>query len=363
MSFQLIVLHVGEYVKGGVYTHICNVLERQKNIAEISDVYLCVSKHKSEKEYPIKNENVLFYKYKRSPLFILISIITIFLIIRRMQPDVIHVHSTFAGLMVRIPYLLIKRKAKIIYCAHGWSFLMNTSSLQRGLYIYIERILSCVTDLIINISSYENEQSIKVGISEKKSVLIYNGIDEKVQLSTFDTKLNINNDNINILFVGRFDKQKGLDILLKVINEIKRKDIMFYLIGDYVLTEHKQVEFPKNVIRLGWKTRVQIDQYYSLIDAVVMPSRWEGFGLVAIEAMKNKKPVIASNQGALPELIKNEHNGYIFNLDNPITLKELLEKIEKNHLSEMGKNGYEVFLNKFTADKMNKQIIRAYMEC
>lgn len=54
---------------------------------------------------------------------------------------------------------------------------------------------------------------------------------------------------------------------------------------------------PDNVESIGWINHDEIDSYYSLFDAVIIPSRWEGFGLVAIEAMKNAKAIIVSNRG------------------------------------------------------------------
>ena len=94
-----------------------------------------------------------------------------------------------------------------------------------------------------------------------------------------------------------------------------------------------------------------------MCDVVIMPSRWDGFGLVAIEAMRNSKPVIVSNRGALPELIKNNENGYIFDMDNLNSLILILSKLNKSDLKILGKNARKSFLKNFSACKFVNNII------
>ncbi|PGT51020.1 glycosyl transferase [Priestia megaterium] len=355
------IMHVGEYVKGGVYTYLYDLLDYQSEIQDTA-VYLVASRNKSEDTYPISSENLFFYKYRRTPFYFIYAIMYIFTIIKKVKPDIIHVHSTFAGLFVRFLYLLKpNKKVKIVYCSHGWSFLMDTSNIYKKFYVLVERILSKVTTAIINISMFEQVESIKLGIPENKSILIYNGTKknsfEKRSEITFPK---IDKDKINILFVGRFDRQKGIDILVDSIKRVKNKKVHLYLIGDSVLSESFDMENLDNITKIGWIEKEKIDSYYQLVDAVVMPSRWEGFGLVAIEAMKNKKAVIASNRGALPELIKDNVNGYIFDLNDLDSLVCILESLDKGILEVMGKKGYMQYIEKFTSEKMNENILNVY---
>lgn len=78
--------------------------------------------------------------------------------------------------------------------------------------------------------------------------------------------------------------------------------------------------------------------------------------------MRNKKAIIASNKGALPELVKNNVNGYIFDISNLSTLEGIVNNLNKKTLKTLGENGYEVFEKNFTSDKMNRQIINLYRE-
>ena len=110
-----------------------------------------------------------------------------------------------------------------------------------------------------------------------------------------------------------------------------------HVIGACV-NEDRTEEPASNVNILGWLPRHAIDRYYAAADAVVMPSRWEGFGLVAIEAMRNGTAVIVSNRGALPELVEDGKTGHVFDLDEGDlgNLERLLRGLDKSRLGSDG---------------------------
>ena len=90
-----------------------------------------------------------------------------------------------------------------------------------------------------------------------------------------------------------------------------------------------------------------------------MPSRWEAFCLVAIEAMKYGKPVIVSNRGALPELVQEGINGWFFDMDDSYSLLSLLKTINnKNALDGEKINNY--FQKNFILEKMLKDMFSKY---
>ncbi|PGV53355.1 glycosyltransferase [Bacillus sp. AFS037270] len=352
------VLHIGEYIKGGVATYIREVVDFQISRKEITDIYLMQSSSNSEVTYKLPDTHLITYNYKRKIPYFIKSLFKINKEIKKLNPDIIHVHSTFAGVFVRLPLLFYKRDFKVIYCPHGWAFCMETSEIKRKIYLAIEKLLAKRTDLIINISEYEQFESIKRGISRDKLLLINNGISNQREIRNI--QLDLDKNKINILFVGRFDKQKGLDILLSFLKTYDNNALRFYIIGDNVL-ENIDIEIPSSVITLGWIDNSKIDSYYSLFDAVIIPSRWEGFGLVAIEAMKNKKAIIVSNRGALPDFVK-VNNGYVFELENLETLEIILDSLNKEELVQKGNKGFELFNSCYTSIRMNEEILNCYEE-
>ena len=346
-------MHVGEYVQGGVATYIKSLLSTNFETDNlILDEYLILANKKSEHEWTLGQDRIFYYDYERKPQYIFKAIKHIHRVIKLIKPDIIYCHSTWAGVFTRIPFLFFRRSYKVIYNAHGWSFCRDCSKYKKYLYATIERILSWETDVIINVSKSEYNTAVRYGISAKKMQVLYSGVNEMKSEANQD--VGFDEQQINMLFVGRFDKPKGLDLLLQVYENINRKDLHLYVIGDSVLDDclNKEKYDDANITYLGWIDHDKVKDYYNACDVVIMPSRWEAFGLVAIEAMSCKKPVIVSNRGALPELIENGRSGFIFDLNNLDTLNYILNSIDKIKLKLMGLNAKKIFDQNFTLEKM-----------
>jgi glycosyltransferase involved in cell wall biosynthesis len=238
---------------------------------------------------------------------------------------------------------------------------MDIPEWKRRFYAFVERALAHITDVIINISRHEDQQARAHGIAPGKCVIVRNGVSSRstsgMASSPFDEAF------INLLFVGRFDRQKGLDLLLRVMRRLQDAPIRLYVIGSSVLNA-QAMQPPHNVTMLGWLPRDSLHTYYAAADGLVVPSRWEGFGLVAIEAMRAGTAVIASDRGALPELVEHGTTGYIFHLDeNDLSeLERMLRGLEKNTLREMGRAGVRHFEQRFTADTMNRSLLDVYAQ-
>ena len=126
--------------------------------------------------------------------------------------------------------------------------------------------------------------------------------------------------------------------------------------NDYKKINDERIHF------LGWIPHGEIGEYYQSCDGVIMPSRWEAFGLVAVEAMKYKKPVIVSDCGALPELVKDGYNGYVFKMDDEDSLKLIIDKLEKDTLIQLGNNAFGEFKKNFSETVMREKMKAIYEE-
>ncbi|NIK79540.1 glycosyltransferase involved in cell wall biosynthesis [Paenibacillus castaneae] len=349
------VLHISEFTKGGIETHLNEVLRYQ---ADNHDIYLMASEQNSNRDsLQISPERLHLYPYKRKPKYFFQAMRAIGKKVDEIKPDIVHVHGTFAGFFLRTLLFTKRQRPAVVYCAHGWAFLMDTKPWKKQLFAFVEKVLALRTDFIINISKHEYEMSINYGLPAKKSVVVYNGVSDAPSANLLP--FTVDENKINLLYVGRFDRQKGFDLLLELFNEQKFTNVVLYLVGDTVL-EEINYEFPANAVKIGWVNNSEIDRYMKACDAVIVPSRWEGFGIVAIEALRNKKPVIASNRGALPEIIEHGVNGYIFDFDQKKELADIIHSLDKNTLEAMGSTGETIFYDKFHSDKMNKQIDRLY---
>lgn len=351
------VLHIGEYAQGGVGTYISMLLQHPEH-PEVEDFLICSEKN-SEHAWPIPEDHVTYYPYHRSLFQILPAMMAIRKEIERIQPDVIYCHSTWAGLFGRLPLFLLLKHIRVIYNAHGWAFLRDTAEWKRKIYALVERLLLCKTDAVINVSRYEQKAALRYHLKAEKQHIIYSGISSKKQ--TIDETLQLSSKSINLLFVGRFDPQKGVDYLLEAFEKCSRRDIHLSLVGDNVIGGI-QIE-KKNTDRVtfcGWVAHDKLASYYSACDAVIMPSRWEAFGLVAVEAMKYGKSVIVSNRGALPELVTNGKNGYVFDFAYQETLVDLLNHLDEQKLVSMGEQAEKEFKEKYKMERMISETIRLY---
>lgn len=116
----------------------------------------------------------------------------------------------------------------------------------------------------------------------------------------------------------------------------------------------------RNVNYLGWLSREQIANQLLQSDALIVPSRWEGFGLVALEAMANSTAVIASKVGGLPEIVVQELTGILVPPEDPNALYQVLSSVTKEELETMGRAGRQRIERLFNPQKMERQVFDVY---
>lgn len=342
------VLNIGEYVQGGVATYLYSVLSLQAKF----DMYAIMSESKSERIWPIEASHIAYYPYIRGLAGMPSAIWAVKRKIAEIRPDVIYCHSTWAGVIGRVA-ALFSPSCRVVYNAHGWAFLQDVAAWKCKIYAFVERMLAKRTDCIINVSEFEYNNAVRYGLPRDKMVVIYNGSRDSASINPCPIQMDEN--KINLLFVGRFDPQKGVDFLLKAYERLERADIHLYLIGDNVVSKGESVSMVDSEKKsfLGWIPHGEMSSYYDACDAVIMPSRWEAFGLVCIEAMKYGKPVIASDRGALPELVHPGENGWIFHFDEMgEDLLACLRNLTKDEIKTRSDAARRCFLEHFTEHQM-----------
>lgn len=280
--------------------------------------------------------------------------------VEEFDPTIVHLHSSFAGAVLR-PLLALRRSStKVVYCAHGWSFAMSTSAIKRRLYAGAERLLAPMCDKIVNISDAEHHDALQFGLPADKMVTIRNGIAADVCVSTFDPGAEA---PLSLVFVGRHDRQKGLDVLIQAIQRLRRTNIRLDVVGAPAVDPDPVVQrgFASERVHIhGWLPREMAWNVIARADAVVMPSRWEGFGLTALEAMRLGKPVIASKVGGLAEIVVDGVTGLHTPPGDVEALAALLDSLNRKQLQSMGGAARNRFLASFTSQRMNEELIRLY---
>ncbi|WP_339530454.1 glycosyltransferase [Pseudomonas mucidolens] len=352
------VLHVAETIKGGVATVIRTISVPPEGEASAYElVYLIPLDQKKELHGVDEQQIRTFVRTKRDVLSLLRFAWSLTRVILKEKPQVVHLHSTFSGVIGRCVCLLLRpwRAPRIIYCPHAFSFLMESSPAKQKVYSLIERLLQKVTDVIICVSQYELDTAATFGIDRHRMTLIYNGIHYRDEQPKRD-----DHGPVHLLFVGRLDYQKGFDVLLKAFAGVRRTDLKLTVVGSAVNEDGVDRPAMDAVEYVPWVTPAEVNALYQAADALIVPSRWEGFAMVPLEGMSMGLPVIASDCTSLPELVTHGVTGYIFPTGNHQALTDLLGDIQKPGLLELGAEGRKMVRERFSATLMIRQTYDVY---
>jgi glycosyltransferase involved in cell wall biosynthesis len=279
--------------------------------------------------------------------------------IDRLKPDVVHIHSSFAGAVVRAMPFVGRQRPRMIYCPHGWSFSIETAAWKQRAYAVVERLLAARSDAILVNSQSEYDLARRFGIPARGMRVVKNGI----RWAPLPGRA-ARTGPLRIAFVGRHDRQKGLDLLLDTLRRFPLDNIQFEIVGAGILQKDsvESRSAPPNATFHGWMSREATMALLETVDAVVMPSRWDAAPIVAIEAMRAGLPVIGSNRGSLPEIVRHNVGGYIFDLDSPTALGKLLGRLDRTELERLGKGARDRWEKLYVADAMNRLTCDAYDE-
>ena len=242
---------------------------------------------------------------------------------------------------------------------------MDTGALKKFTYRLIERTLALQADRIICISQNELECAVKAGISRERCDLVYNALPaaapaaEPVQIPDAVAAARCRGDRV-FLFVGRYDRQKGLDLLRPVFDgSPDRGDILLMAGGKAV--DSDPVPLGSRMSDTGWATPGQVVTLLEQCDAMLVPSRWEGFGLVATEAMRAGKAVICSNRGGLPEVVNNHETGIVLTSLTSEEIGRVVGSLTPDTMACFGIAGLRRFRDMFTSEKMHEATINVYL--
>jgi glycosyltransferase involved in cell wall biosynthesis len=219
-------------------------------------------------------------------------------------------------------------------------------------------VLSLVTDRIVCVSDFEKSAAIAIGISENKCVVVQNGIaDDKPSQSLPSQSLEPR--RLRVLFIGRFDRQKGFDTYLEVMSRFE--DIADgYAVGGFIVNRAREVSIPANVEISGWKSRDDLDEIYRSADLLLMPSRADSSPLVAMEAMRAGLPVFASRVGGIPEIVIDGETGRLFDPTDIEQAADMIRSVSRTKLQEYGANSRVRFEKHFTATRMSASLLDHY---
>lgn len=354
------VFHASETIKGGVATVQKQIAQAQILSPAFTQVTCLVPADQVTEIDEIAADHLLTFRRTGRDVGSFWRFLTAFCRHAwREKPDVVHLNSTFAGVLGRLALIALRpvRKPKVVYCPHAFAFLMDNSPAKRKLYVWVEKLLLPTTDKVICVSDYEKTSAVNLNLSADKLVVVHNGVPDRGGAHPVSAYP----EGLNLLFVGRLDFQKGYDIIIDAMRQLQGNPIHLTIIGDSVNGQQEKIALP-NITYTGWLRSHELEKYFLAADALVIPSRWEGFAMVPLEAMSYALAIVASDSTSLPKVVIDGKTGRLFKNGDANDLKEKILALQHAAFREMGSEGYKLYQSSFTSKLMISRTFQVYNE-
>lgn len=275
-----------------------------------------------------------------SPVKDLVALLKIYRIIRRGRFDIVHTHSSKAGILGRVAARLA-RVPHVVHTPHGQVFTGYAGRILTAVFILLERWAARFTDRMIALTEQEIQDHLarKIGKPEQ-FVSIPSGIDIEQfctrslasQRPSVRASLGLPPDACLIGSVGRLESIKGHAYLLEAFTILAPRFPSLYLalVGDGQLLPELRSSargsgFTDRVLFLGWRDDTSV--LLHAFDLFVLPSLNEGMGRALVEAMVVGLPIVASRAGGVPEVLGNGEAGLVVEAGSARALAEAIEAL------------------------------------
>jgi len=301
--------------------------------------------------------NDKFY-VERKKLFPFIPAFKLAKYVDKNEIDIIHFHWTRDIITVVLAKLISKRNPDIVQSRHMRMTRFKDDLYHRWIYKNIHMIHAVTQDVKEQLMKFIPHAIIP------KIELSYLGVRAKqeVNLANLQRKHNIQNDSFIVGIVGRIQEGKDQHIVVEAVGKLKNLNITLMIIGDSMDDKYlsrlnfmcKELGIEKSVIFTGFTK--EIDEYMKLCDITVLATKNETFGLVIIESMANKTPVVATDRGGPLEIIDDGVDGLLYDGSSEDLAKKIKRLYnDKSLRDELSINSLKKVQDKFDYQKqLNK---------
>lgn len=314
--------------------------------------------------------HILRWSRHLNPIAVFLGTLDVIRLLRKKQYDIVHVHCSLAGFVGRVVAHWLGVK-KVMFTVHAFASRPNQSFWKQSMLLNIERALDRYTDhYCVSTKIFKNELIRKKIASSQVISMIPLGIEIKpTQLSRAEARarLGLNTDSPMIICAGRFETQKGFRYLIEALSIVLREvpDTVLVLLGEGPLrTEYEQLAsslgIRESVHFAGWRT--DAPELLPAADVFSLPSLWEAFGYVLLEAMAAGVPIAASNVDGIPEVLDQGRLGELHAPQDAPALALVLIRLltRPDHRASLSKAGLEHVSAHHSLEAMTREYTRLY---
>jgi len=292
-----------------------------------------------------------------SPINDLRALVALFRLMRKLEPHIVHTHTSKAGILGRLAAWMA-RVPIVIHTPHGHVFYGHFGRLLSRIFLQMEKLLGRITHHQIALTPEEGNDYLNLGVAKSKNIsVIHSGVDlncfkrSATESNPKRNELAIPPNSLVVGYVGWLIPIKGVTYLVNAMAEVVQRHPNSLLVlvgkgdekGEEETKLSKQVEnlgIADHVRFLGW--RPDVDEIMGCFDIFVLPSLNEGMGRVLVEAMATGLPIVASSVGGIPDLVKDGENGLLVPPADAGALKRaisdlLSDKAKRKRMGETGK--------------------------
>ncbi|WP_028043144.1 glycosyltransferase [Candidatus Stoquefichus massiliensis] len=338
-----------------------------------SDTSIWTEDRKSDLKKSLDSLNVKYFQinYSRSIFNLckhIIAYMQTFKLLQKYKYSFVHCHTPIAGTIAR---LVCKRKhIKCIYTAHGFHFFKGGPKSSWIIFYPIEKILSKYTDVLITIN--DEDYAIATNKFKAKKVVKVPGVGvdvNKFKRNTKDrlkyrTSLGLSENDFLILSVGELSNRKNHSTIIKAIFLLNNKRVKYLIVGrgnelDNLKKLINDLSMQDQVFLLGFRTDVV--QLCNCSDLFAFPSKREGLGLAAIEAMATGLPILTSNINGINDYSINGITGFKYSPEDIEGFSNGIKNLEesKELMNSMKVNCVNISKN-YSIDLVNEIMEKLY---
>ncbi|MDP8216408.1 MAG: glycosyltransferase family 4 protein [Candidatus Kaelpia imicola] len=290
--------------------------------------------------------SLCFLKRGINPIFDLLAFFSVFIYVKELSFDLIHTHSSKAGILGR--WAALFSSVNSVHTVHGFAFHDYQNFILRYCFILIERVTAFISGKIIFVSEEVKKKAFKnfIVTTEEKTEVIY----ELVKIDPPEHRIK-NKDFFTIGMVAPLKEQKRPEDFLKFAVSLSRirKDVRFVLVGDGKLRPKLEIDAKRSGILCKVEFKGWRDDAYTIMqsfDIFVLTSIFEGQPHVIIEAMSLSIPVIATAVDGVRDLVSQGENGFLVEPCKPhdivcLANRLLDDKVLRESIGSKGRSYFE----------------------